>query len=119
MMNDSHPKFKVYTLPSGTSIKLQGYEPFAMDYLLTVFHETDIVTQRHEIPTFKYSIHGVDHIYYADFLIKSTNTIIEVKSTWTDRLEIEINELKKKSVITNGYNFVKLIFDSKRNLMIK
>jgi hypothetical protein len=44
-------KTKSYILPSGKEIKLQGYEPQAMDELLNYYDEEDILYKIVDVPT--------------------------------------------------------------------
>jgi hypothetical protein len=39
-----------YQLPSGKWTKLQGYEPQALEYLLTIYNEDDILTETYNMP---------------------------------------------------------------------
>jgi hypothetical protein len=110
-------RFKSYILPSGKEIKVQGYEPFALNVLLKNYNESDIVVDRKMTPKFWYFIDNKRKIYYPDIFIKSTNTIIEIKSDWTNKLHPVIDALKKDSVLKEGYNFQKMIFDRKGNLL--
>ena len=114
---DNSFKFKPYTLPSGKIVNLQGYEHFAMNYLLKTHNESDIITDKSSIPRFWYTKNNKRCIYYADMFIKSTNTVVEIKSTWTVRLNADVNELKKQSVLTNGFNFEQMIFNNKGSLI--
>ncbi len=109
-------KFKKYIFPSGKIENVQGYEPFAINILLKTYKEDDIIVNRKDIPKFKYEYNGSIHKYYPDIYIKSENLIIEIKSIWTVKLHPFIDELKKQTVINNGYNFKKMIFDNKGNL---
>ncbi len=110
-------KFKSYILPSGKEIKVQGYEPFALKLLLKSHNENDIVVDRLEIPKFWYTINGKRKIYYPDLFVKSTNTIIETKSDWTNKLHPIVDELKKQSVLNSGYSFKKMVFNRKGELI--
>lgn len=47
--------------------------------------------------------------YYPDFYHKKSNTIIEIKSTYTFNYNISKNLLKKDCVLNNGYNFLFII----------
>ena len=110
---DSHFKqsvaYKNFKLPSGRIIKLQGYEPRVLEQLLKIYTENDIVCGvkniNNEIGKITYIEDGVEHRYYPDFYIKSTNTIIEVKSQWTFDKWKKKNELKKNACISLGFNF--------------
>ncbi|HRW21387.1 MAG TPA: hypothetical protein P5509_05395, partial [Bacteroidales bacterium] len=79
--------YKKFELPSGRIIKLQGYEPIVMNELLQTYSEDDIICEvkniNKEIGKILYNYKGAERRYYPDFYIKSTNTIIEVKSNWT------------------------------------
>lgn len=49
------------------------------------------------------------HKYYLDFYVKSTNTVYEVKSTYTYNNELNKNLLKQYACINKGLNFEFLI----------
>lgn len=104
-------RWKSYTLPSGKIIKVQGYENKALDILLTIFSEEDIITSRRLLPNIWYTHVGKNRRYYPDLLIKSNNTIIEVKSEYTYKIYEEANLRKKDACISNGYNFEFWIFN--------
>jgi len=95
-----------YTLPSGKNIKLQGYEPYAMDILLRQYNENDILYKRTDMPELWYHItEDEQHRYYPDFYIPKDNLIIEVKSEYFYNLHLKINILKEECVIESDYNF--------------
>jgi hypothetical protein len=110
-------KMKDYTLPSGRIVKVQGYEPFALNMLMSHYGEADVVVSRRDLPKFFYTIDGKLHKYYPDVYVKSTNTIVEVKSMWTSTKNVEVDKLKMESVINNGCNFRRLIFNGKGELI--
>lgn len=117
---DSSQKYrwKEYILPSGKSIKIQGYENFALDLLLCKYNETEIITSKNKIPEIWYiDENNKQHRYYADIYIPKDNLIIEVKSTWTYKKYLNINLLKAQATKSAGYNFKFLIFDAKANLV--
>ena len=104
-------RWKEYIMPSGKSIKVQGYEPQALDFLLTKYTEDEIISSRKEIPKIWYfTDNGNSHRYYPDFYIPKENLIIEVKSTYTVKCDIEKNLLKKEATINSGYEYQLLIF---------
>ena len=102
-------KYKNFELPSGRIIKLQGYEPQVLEQLLQTYSEDDILCEvkniNKEIGRIKYMFENNEHTYYPDFYIKSTNTIIEVKSQWTFDLHKEKNIAKEQACIQQGFNF--------------
>lgn len=76
-------KKKPYTLPSGKVIEYQGYENFALDDLLKIYNEDDIVNGIQNVPELWYETSGKKHRHYVDFYIPKENKCIEVKSTFT------------------------------------
>jgi hypothetical protein len=117
----SRVKFKDYLLPSGKTIKLQGYESFGIKYLLDKYNENDIIQGvkeiNEEIGFIYYIQNGKKRKYYSDFYVKSENKIYEIKSIWTYRANIEKNLLKKKACESIGLKFEFLIFDYKGNII--
>lgn len=73
---------KIYILPSGKSIKLQGYEPQALDILLKIYNENDVYVGRN-VPRITYTYEEKEHKHFPDFYIPKENKIIEVKSVYT------------------------------------
>lgn len=109
-------RYKDYTCPSGDIRQVQGYENFALDYLLNEgFDEEDIITDIKEIPDFEYTCpyDKKNHKYFPDIFIKSENKIIEVKSFWTYQIDIPRIEQKQKSVKNCGYECEIWIMDNK------
>ena len=53
----------------------------------------------------QYIFKNTKRTYYHDFYIKSTNTIIEVKSQWTFDKWKEKNLAKQKACLEQGFNF--------------
>ena len=75
---------KVYTFPSGKEINVQGYEPFALDELIQLLSEDNIITGCSNVPNIAYTDdEGKHHKHFPDIFIPSQNKCIEVKSTWT------------------------------------
>jgi len=100
-------KYKDYILPSGKIIKVQGYEPKALDILFKQgYKEKDIETSVKNMPNIWYI--GSDkkkHRYFPDIFIISENKIIEVKSEYTFNADYEINMLKEEACLKAGYKF--------------
>jgi len=101
--------YKEFCLPSGRIIKLQGFEPQVLTQLLQTYSEDDIVCEvkdiNNEIGKILYQYEGKERRYYPDFYIKSTNTIIEVKSQWTFDKHKEKNLAKEQACLEQGFNF--------------
>jgi hypothetical protein len=99
-------KSKEYILPSGKIINVQGYEPKLLDELLLKYSEDEIFTAPTDMPIITYI--GEDnktHTYFPDVFIPSTNTVYEVKSSYTLEADKEKNERKFKATKDLGYNF--------------
>jgi hypothetical protein len=113
-------KYKDYLLPSGKTIKIQGYENFALDILLKKYDEEDIAVTysdiREEIGVINYLMGEDDRIYLPDIYIKSENKIIEVKSDYTYNLELDKNLLKKEACLSLNLKFEFWIFDKRGKL---
>ncbi len=108
-------KFKEYTMPSGEIRKVQGYESFALDELTKIYEESDIITNRKDIPRISYKIGDKQKYYFPDIYIKSENKIIEVKSTWTYKCKQDNIQEKEKATKESGYNYETWIYDGKGN----
>jgi hypothetical protein len=105
-----------YIFPSGNKIRIQGYENFGIDYLLTVkkYTEEQIVTGRLRTP----SLWWVDdndkrHRHYVDIFLPHKNKCIEIKSTRTFELHKENNLLKMANAILAGFDYEIWVFDQK------
>lgn len=109
-------KFKDYIFPSGRIARVQGYEDKALDLLLSEgVDENDILVNKNEIldeiGNVRYTFKKKERIYFPDFFIKSSKTVIEVKSTWTydnnGKLKRKDNMLfaKEKACLDSGFYF--------------
>jgi hypothetical protein len=105
---------KDYKMPSGTIIKVQGFEPYALNYLLETYAETDIVTGCKNVPIISYTTDdGKKHVHYVDIWIPSQNLMIEVKSTWTISKNFDKVLLKKQAALDAGYKYEIWVYDKK------
>lgn len=106
---------RTYIFPSGKIVKTQGYENYVLEVLIKKYKEEDIIIGKKEIfkflGHFTYIYENKQHFYYPDIYILSENLIIEVKSSWTAKLNIDINRLKGRSCLDKGFNFQTWIFD--------
>jgi predicted nucleic acid-binding Zn ribbon protein len=107
-------RFKEYVLPSGRVVKVQGFENLALDKLLETYKEEDLIIGTKEIKSvigrIDYIFEGKTKIYHPDIYIVSENKVIEVKSTYTIKVDVEKNEAKRKAVLDKGMNFEFMIF---------
>ncbi len=108
---------KLFTFPSGKQVWVRGYEPRALEELLKIYEETDLITDTESIPTFRYlGIDNKNHVYFPDIYIPKDNLLIEVKSQYTYNGFIgwfETNKLKEAACISSGYNFKFMIMAKK------
>lgn len=106
---------KIYKLPSGRIIYLQGYEPKVLAEFLEKHNlrEEDFEFDNSKHPIIWYTLKGSSkkHRYHMDFFIPRLNWVIEVKSTRTflyntDGIpDKETNLAKRKACLDLGYKF--------------
>jgi glutathione peroxidase-family protein len=107
---------KDFTMPSGISRKVQGYEPFALrDLLAAGVTEDQIKTERKDVPRIKYSTGEKDRYYFPDIFIPHQNRLVEVKSTWTYKCKTDFVVQKGDAAKAAGYNYELWIYDAKGN----
>lgn len=90
-------KLKLYVLPSGREVKLQGYEWMCLSYLIYDLgvNEDHILVGAGEVPKVNYTLDdGITHRYFMDAYITSEDRGIEVKSIWTYMKEQDKNKAK-------------------------
>jgi hypothetical protein len=103
-----------YVASNGKTYMLQGYEKYALEELLKIYDDNDIVTGSSNISKhkkFKYEYDGKVRNYFPDFYIISENLIIEVKSLFTLEYEKEKNNLKKEAVLKTNTKFEFWIYE--------
>ena len=115
-------KLKKFIAPSGKEIMCQGYEPFALDYLLNCLNiaEKDIVSNRKDVPDIWYTDqNNKKHRHYVDIFIPTENLCIEVKSTWTFKKKQDNIFLKQNAAKELGYKYEIWIYDELGNCINK
>lgn len=118
-LEKSSYRFKNYTLPSGTVVRIQGYEDKALDTLLKIYKEEEIILGRKNIPRIEYFIGDTRHIYYPDLFIPKENKIIEVKSEWTCQLKRSYVEEKAEATARAGYIYEVWIYNTSEKSLKK
>lgn len=98
-------RWKQFVMPSGKIVKVQGYENRYLPVLINMFGEDDIIVHSPEMPKIKYHYKDKEHYYFPDFYIPSRNLIIEVKSEYTLKCNLDRNKAKFKAVKEQGFNF--------------
>lgn len=100
---------------------VRGYERFAFDYFAEKnISYTDVVNSAAlGLPTFCYN----DRLYVPDFYIKSANTVVEVKSTYTlglkSRKVFNTVKAKARAVERDGFKFLLLVYSRDGTLLYK
>lgn len=123
-LKSSHKK-KIFVFPSGRIEKIQGYEGFALNYLLdNGYKEEDIIVSNKEIEKYTGKIWYFDYDdkkkkYYPDIYIISENSIIEVKCDYTYNSGYSRNILKKQACLDLGISFEFWIYNEKGERIIK
>jgi hypothetical protein len=107
-------KWREFVMPSGKTLLVQGYESLALNELLMTISEEDILVHK-DVPKVRYNYGGIDRIHFADFYIKSTNTLIDVKSSFTFNVEVDKNNAKKLFAENQGYNYKFMIISRGKN----
>lgn len=110
--------YKNYTMPSGKIIRIQGYENLALDEIVKIYKEVDIITNRNEMPIIYYKQNGKKLRYYPDIYIKSKNIIIEIKSQWTYKLHLIKNILKSLATRKLNYEYEIWIYNNNKQKII-
>lgn len=109
---------KTYAFPNGVEVLVQGYEPFALDKLVSIgYTSDDIIVGMGNVPIIDYEFGGKPHKYYPDIFIPKEKLIIEVKSQHIYDKEPEKNETKMITTRRAGYNTQLVIFDEKGNVI--
>ena len=109
---DKKYQLKEYVFPSGNKVFIQGYENKCIDELLHLgYEENNIIVGNLEIEKYVGTINyftkdGVKHRYYPDIYIVSENRLIEVKSTYTRSLSVDVQLLKENACLTKGFSFI-------------
>lgn len=102
-------RFHNYTTPSGKVLRVQGYEGYALDWLLQQYEETDILVSRGQVPTFWYTYNNKKHRYFPDAYITSVKTIVEVKSEYTLRLQPAVLQAKLEAAVRENYKVLLVV----------
>ena len=109
---------------NGECVEVQGFEDFAVDYILNrgIPEDEIVVASSGKVPTVKYRQGGKLRKHFPDLYLPKQNRIIEVKSLWTfgvlgsSKPEwFHKNQLKKKAAIKAGFKYTLLVFTSEGN----
>lgn len=100
---------------NGKSVKVQGYEPFAISLLLDIFPLTPLKIDK-DVPVIKYYFEGKNRNHFPDIYVPTKNLLIEVKSTWT----LGLGKLrffhqicaKRNAAVAQGFNYEVWVFNA-------
>lgn len=112
-------KYKDYVFPSGRTVKFQGFEDLAINWLLKTHDEDDIVIGRKEIhdcigQIFYIGLDGREHEYFPDIYVKSENKLIDAKCQFTYDAHKDVNELKRRACLEKGFKFEFMIMNRRK-----
>jgi len=97
-------KSKKLKLHEKTGLKYRGtYEKHFLDYCF----ENNIKVE--SAKTIKYEFKNKNKVYFPDFYLKNKNLIIEIKSDYTYKKDLEKNLAKQKACLDQGYDFIFII----------
>jgi hypothetical protein len=118
-ISKSRFKHKEMQLSDGRTVSLQGYEPQALMWLIRAKTNAfvdptlerqlvpeDLLFTKIDMPEIYYSCHR----YYADFFVKESNTVIEVKSPYTLMVDWDVNIQKFEASLTSGYDLLIIVW---------
>lgn len=114
---DSAFKRKEYKLGRRV-IKVQGYEPQALDYMRkSKVKASDICTVwEKSVPSIKYSnAKNRGCVYFPDFYLPRSNAVVEVKSTYTlatNAKQWKLNKRKFRAAMDQGFRFILMVMES-------
>ena len=94
----------MFSYPSGREVVTQGYERYALQLLVDQgYDEHDILTNRKDVPEIWYfDSNFVVRRYFVDIFIPKENRVIEVKSSWTARIDVDKIERKLQPCVNAG-----------------
>ena len=100
---------KTVILPSGKVITKQGYEPQFIEHVFTnnLLTEDEIDYHPNGVKYIR-PIDGKSHYYFPDFYIPKYNLIIEIKSSWTEKIDKNLL-LKEQACKHQGYNYIRIV----------
>lgn len=78
---------------------------YELDFLEKYYDEIKIENG----PSIKYQYNDKNRVYHSDFYLPERNLIVEIKSDWTYRREIDKNLAKKIACLEQDFNFIFII----------
>lgn len=105
---------EIFTKASITAYRFHKYEDsdlyyqgtYELDFLKKYYNKIKITKFKNKI---LYNMFGKNKYYHPDFYLPNFNLIVEIKSDYTYKKELEKNLVKQKSCIEQGYKFIFII----------
>ena len=104
-----------YTMPSGNTVQVQGYERYALDWVLQRYDESDLRVTKGDVPRFNYVLDGRPHYYFPDIYVVSTKLVVEVKSNYTLQLHPKTVRAKMLAVLQAGFKHMIIVVSIVKN----
>ena len=94
-----------------------GFKPHKLNNLISYqgSYELDFLEKYIDLlkiergPRIKYKFNDKDRYYFPDFYIEDLNLIIEIKSSWFLNKNLDMNNVKQKACVENGYDFIFIV----------
>jgi 7-carboxy-7-deazaguanine synthase len=104
-----------YLLTDGRTATLRGYEKYALDYLTSTqgLLVEDLELRASLIPNVAYELKGKAHRYYPDMFHRPSNTLIEIKSSYTVGFAAVT---AKSNAALKSYNYRLIVMDGPKVL---
>ena len=111
-------KRKIYKTPTGQLWDLQGYEHLVAPKLIEEYGEENIIPELKEVPRIQWvDENGQMHYYFCDFYVEPHKLVVEVKSTWTQKVDDEKIQRTRRAANDLGYAFRLIVVDGKGELI--
>ena len=111
-------KRKIFKTPTGQLWHLQGYEHLVAPKLIEEYGEESITPELKEVPRIPwFDENGQMHYYFCDFYVEPHKLVVEVKSTYTQKVDDEKIQGTRKAANDLGYAFRLIVVDDKGNLI--
>ena len=108
----------IYKTPTGQVWHLQGYEHFVAPKLIEEYGEESITSELKEVPRIPWvDENGQMHYYFCDFYVEPHKLVVEVKSTWTRKINDEKIQRTRKAANQLGYAFRLIVLNDKGELI--
>lgn len=118
---------KQHTLSSGNTVTIQGYEGYALDYILDneyvdpflerKLSEDDILLGG-EIESVEYELDGKTRTYHPDMQVRDTNVFYEIKSWYTLWSDWDKNQAKFRTMAEKDKRLVVMVMDKEELLQM-